>query len=166
MVRVAQLVEHRFVVPDVAGSIPVSHPTGDYIMENLIFVFYGISFGAMLFFSSVIAPKIFSVLKEEDAGKFVRSIFSGDWNLGTLRIVLIKNKINNDIETVLRWFCNRGNLMRIALPKKIPWDKPIPNVPKITNNWIKGSLKFSARKGISAINLKMSDNKIWVSYYR
>ena len=75
MVRVAQLVEHRFVVPDVAGSIPVSHPTGDYNMENLIFVFYGISFGAMLFFSSVIAPKIFSVLKEEDAGKFVRSIF-------------------------------------------------------------------------------------------
>ena len=63
---VAQLVEHRFVVPDVAGSIPVSHPTGDYNMENLIFVFYGISFGAMLFFSSVIAPKIFSVLQEED----------------------------------------------------------------------------------------------------
>ena len=56
--------------------------------------------------------------------------------------------------------------MRIALPKKIPWDKPIPNVPKITSNWIKGSLKFSVRKGISAINLKMSDNKIWVSYYR
>ena len=26
MVRVAQLVEHRFVAPEVAGSIPVSHP--------------------------------------------------------------------------------------------------------------------------------------------
>ena len=54
--------------------------------------------------------------------------------------------------------------MRIALPKKIPWDKPIPNVPKITSNWMKGSLKFSARKGIRATNLKISYDKIWVSY--
>ena len=56
--------------------------------------------------------------------------------------------------------------MRIALPKKNPWDKPIPNVPKITSNWIKGSLKFSARKGIRATNLEMQYKKIWVSYYR
>ena len=116
----------------------------------------------------VFMPKIMKTVETKSLGfaiaKFVRSIFSGDWNLGTLRIVLIKNKINNDIETVLRWFCSRGNLMRIALPKKIPWDKPIPNVPKITSNWMKGSLKFSARKGIRATNLKISDNKIWVSY--
>ena len=116
----------------------------------------------------VFIPKIMKTVETKSLGlaiaKFVRSIFSGDWNLGTLRIVLIKNKMNNDIETVFRWFCSRGNLMRIALPKKIPWDKPIPNVPKITSNWMKGSLKFSARKGIRATNLKISDNKIWVSY--
>ena len=35
------------------------------------------------------------------AEMFVRSIFSGDANRGTLRIALIKNKINNEIETVL-----------------------------------------------------------------
>ena len=56
--------------------------------------------------------------------------------------------------------------MRIALPKKIPWDKPIPKVLKITINWIKGSLKYSATIGIKAINLKSIDNKIWVSYQK
>ena len=34
--------------------------------------------------------------------KFVRSIFSGDWKRGTLRIALIKNKINKVTDTVFR----------------------------------------------------------------
>ncbi|EIJ66999.1 hypothetical protein BD31_I1449 [Candidatus Nitrosopumilus salaria BD31] len=54
------------------------------------------------------------------ADKFERSIFSGDANRGTLRIAFIKNKINKVTDTVLRRFCKRGNLTRIALPKIIP----------------------------------------------
>ena len=54
----------------------------------------------------VFIPKIMKTVETKSLGlaiaKFVRSIFSGDWNLGTLRIVLIKNKMNNDIETVFR----------------------------------------------------------------
>ena len=34
MVVVAQLVEHRFVVPAVAGSIPVDHPKFQNILRN------------------------------------------------------------------------------------------------------------------------------------
>ena len=54
------------------------------------------------------------------AGKFERTIFSGDANLGTLRMAFIKNNINKVTDTFLRWFCKRGNLTRIDLPKIIP----------------------------------------------
>ena len=91
--------------------------------------------------------------------KFVRSIFSGDWKRGTLRMAFIKNKINKVIDTVLRWFCNLGNLTRMALPSIIPWDKPIPNVVKITINWIKGSLKLSTSIGINAIYLEINTHQ-------
>ena len=118
----------------------------------------------------VFIPKIKKTVETNSLGfatdKFVRSIFSGDWNLGTLRTVLIKNRTNKDTDTVLRWFCSRGNLKRIALPKKIPWDNPIANVLKITINWIKGSFRYSATIGINAINFKRIDSKIWVSYQR
>jgi hypothetical protein len=54
----------------------------------------------------------------------------------------------------------------MALPKKNHWDKPITTVLKITINWIKGSLKYSATIGIKAIDLKSMDNKILVSHNR
>jgi len=69
---------------------------------------------------------------------------------------LIKNKMNKVIETVFTWFCNLVNLKRIALPRIIPWDKPIPKVPKTTINWIRGSLKLSTSIGIKAINSKIN----------
>ncbi len=54
------------------------------------------------------------------AGKLKRSIFSGDANLGTLKIAFARNKKNNVTETVFRWFWRRGNLTRIDRPKIIP----------------------------------------------
>jgi len=39
-----------------------------------------------------------------DAGKLKGSIFSGDANLGTLRIAFTKNKKNNVTDTFFRWF--------------------------------------------------------------
>ena len=64
------------------------------------------------------------------ADKFERLIFSGEANLGTLRIALIRNKPNMVKDTVLRRFCKRGNLTSIALPRIIPWNNPIPNTLK------------------------------------
>jgi len=54
------------------------------------------------------------------ADKFESSIFSGDAKRGTLKIAFIKNTINNEMDTVLTWFCKRGNLTRIDRPKMIP----------------------------------------------
>jgi hypothetical protein len=52
----------------------------------------------------VFIPKIKKTEETTSPGfatdKFVRSIFSGDWKRGTLRMALIKNKINNVTETV------------------------------------------------------------------
>ena len=44
-------------------------------MELLIKIIPALVLGSMLFFSIAIAPKIFTVLPSEEAGKFVRSIF-------------------------------------------------------------------------------------------
>ena len=44
-------------------------------MELLITIIPTLVLGSMLFFSIAIAPKIFTVLPSEEAGKFVRSIF-------------------------------------------------------------------------------------------
>ena len=44
-------------------------------MDLLIQIIPPLVLGSMLFFSIAIAPKIFTVLPSEEAGKFVRSIF-------------------------------------------------------------------------------------------
>ena len=44
-------------------------------MELIIKVIPPLVLGSMLFFSIAIAPKIFTVLPNEEAGKFVRSVF-------------------------------------------------------------------------------------------
>ena len=44
-------------------------------MELLIKIIPTLVLGSMLFFSIAIAPKIFTVLPNEQAGKFVRSVF-------------------------------------------------------------------------------------------
>ena len=49
-----------------------------------------------------------------------KSIFSGDANLGTLRIAFAKNKTNRETETFFTLFCSLGNLIKIALPNIMP----------------------------------------------
>ena len=49
-----------------------------------------------------------------------KSIFSGDANRGTLRIAFAKNKTKRETDTFFTFFCNLGNLIKIALPKNIP----------------------------------------------
>ena len=56
----------------------------------------------------VLIPNIKNIKEASSSGlpaeKLNRSIFSGDANLGTLKIALAKNKTNRDIETVLTRF--------------------------------------------------------------
>jgi hypothetical protein len=59
-----------------------------------------------------------------------KSIFSGDANRGTLKSAFARNNTNSEIETFLTLFCNLGNHIKIALPKIIPCNNPIPKVPK------------------------------------
>ena len=81
----------------------------------------------------VFIPKIRNNTDTSSAGlvgeRFESSIFSGDANLGTLRIAFAKNKTNKVMDTVFRWFCSRGNLTRIARPRIIPWNNPTANAP-------------------------------------
>ena len=84
------------------------------------------------------------------ADKLDNSIFSGEANRGTLRIAFAKNKTNRVIDTVFRWFCNRGNLTRIARPKIIPWNSPTPNAPITARTEKIGSWNTSTRNGIRA----------------
>ena len=44
-------------------------------MDNLIQNVFAINLGMMIFFSFVLAPMIFKILDDENAGKFVRKIF-------------------------------------------------------------------------------------------
>ena len=85
------------------------------------------------------------------ADKFVKSIFSGDAKRGTLKMVFIKNNTNNEIDTVFRWFCKRGNLVRMARPKIIPWNNPIHKALKTAVNEKIGSWNTSTKNGINAI---------------
>ena len=59
-----------------------------------------------------------------------KSIFSGDANRGTLKSAFARNNTNSEIETFLTLFCSLGNRTRIALPKIIPCNNPIPKAPK------------------------------------
>jgi len=61
------------------------------MIENLIQNLIAISLGTMLFFSLVIAPVIFKILNDKDAGKFVRKIFPNYYliNLMILSIAII-----------------------------------------------------------------------------
>lgn len=102
----------------------------------------------------VFIPKIRNNTDANSAGlpadKFESWIFSGDANLGTLRIAFAKNKTKRVIDTVFRWFCNRGNLTSIARPKIIPWNNPIPSAPITARIEKTGSWNTSTRNGIRA----------------
>ena len=80
-----------------------------------------------------------------------KSIFSGDANLGTLKIAFIRNNTNNEIETFLRLFWSLGNLTRIALPKIIPCNNPIPKALKIPISETIGFWNASTRMEINAM---------------
>lgn len=72
-----------------------------------------------------------------------RSIFSGEANLGTLRIALAKNKTKSEMETFFTLFCNLGNRTNIARPKIIPCSNPIANAPKTKMKENTGCKKIS-----------------------
>ena len=113
----------------------------------------------------VFIPKIRNNTDANSAGlladKLESSIFSGDANRGTLRIAFAKNKTNKVMDTVFRWFCNRGNLTRIARPKIIPWNNPTPNAPITARIEKTGSWNTSTRNGIRA---NTSHNSIKIGY--
>jgi len=58
-------------------------------MELLIKIIPSLVLGSMLFFSIAIAPKIFTVLPNEEAGKFVRSIFPTYYMYNGLQYLLL-----------------------------------------------------------------------------
>jgi len=103
----------------------------------------------------VFIPKIKKIEDVNSTGpfadKFVKSIFSGDAKRGTLKIALIKNNTNNEIDTVFRWFCKRGNLVKIARPKITPCNNPITKALKTAINEKIGSWNTSTKNGINAI---------------
>ena len=103
----------------------------------------------------VFIPKIKKIEDATSVGpfadKFVKSIFSGDAKRGTLKIAFIKNNTNREIDTVFRWFCKRGNLVKIARPKIIPCNNPIPKAPKTAIIEKIGSWNTSTKNGINAI---------------
>ena len=102
----------------------------------------------------VFIPKIKNSKEANSVGfpaeRFDSSIFSGDANLGTLKMAFAKNKMNKVIDTVFRWFCSRGNLIRIARPKIIPWNNPTANAPITAIIEKIGSWNMSTRNGIRA----------------
>ena len=58
-------------------------------MELLIKIIPSLVLGSMLFFSIAVAPKIFTVLANEEAGKFVRSIFPTYYMYNGLQYLLL-----------------------------------------------------------------------------
>ena len=58
-------------------------------MELLIKIIPSLVLGSMLFFSIAVAPKIFTVLSNEEAGKFVRSIFPTYYMYNGLQYLLL-----------------------------------------------------------------------------
>ena len=65
----------------------------------------------------------------------------------------LNNIVNKEIDTVLTWFWRRGNLTRIARPRIIPWNNPIPKADKTNSNENIGSWKISTRNEINAISI-------------
>jgi len=58
-------------------------------MDLLIQIIPPLVLGSMLFFSIAIAPKIFTVLPSEEAGKFVRSIFPAYYMYNGLQYLIL-----------------------------------------------------------------------------
>lgn len=84
-----------------------------------------------------------------------KSIFSGDANLGTLKIAFTRNNTNSEIETFFKLFCSRGKRIKIAFPKIIPWGSPIANAPNTATRENIGSRKISEKNGINANTIKI-----------
>ena len=76
-------------------------------MELLIKIIPALVLGSMLFFSIAIAPKIFTVLSNEEAGKFVRSIFPTYYKYNGLQYLIL---------TILMLYTEKsGNILYISI---------------------------------------------------
>jgi hypothetical protein len=76
-------------------------------MELLIKIIPALVLGSMLFFSIAIAPKIFTVLSNEDAGKFVRSIFPTYYKYNGFQYLIL---------TILMLYTEKsGNILYISI---------------------------------------------------
>ena len=76
-------------------------------MELLIKIIPALVLGSMLFFSIAIAPKIFVVLSNEEAGKFVRSIFPTYYKYNGLQYLIL---------TILMLYTEKsGNILYISI---------------------------------------------------
>ena len=75
-------------------------------MELLIKIIPSLVLGSMLFFSIAVAPKIFTVLANEEAGKFVRSIFPTYYMYNGLQYLLL---------TILLFYTGQnGNILYLS----------------------------------------------------
>ena len=75
-------------------------------MELLIKIIPSLVLGSMLFFSIAVAPKIFTVLPNEEAGKFVRSIFPTYYMYNGLQYLLL---------TILLFYTGQnGNILYLS----------------------------------------------------
>ena len=75
-------------------------------MELLIKIIPALVLGSMLFFSIAIAPKIFTVLPSEEAGKFVRSIFPVYYMFNGLQYLVLT--------TLMLYTGKSGNIIYIS----------------------------------------------------
>ena len=75
-------------------------------MELLIKIIPALVLGSMLFFSIAIAPKIFTVLPSEEAGKFVRSIFPVYYMFNGLQYLVLT--------TLMLYTGKSGNILYIS----------------------------------------------------
>jgi hypothetical protein len=66
-----------------------------------------------------------------------------------------RNNTNKEIETFLTLFCSLGNLTKMARPKIIPCNNPIPKAIKIATIEKIGSWKISTRNSINAILVQL-----------
>jgi hypothetical protein len=92
----------------------------------------------------VLTPKIRKII-DANSGKLApegideKSIFSGDANRGTLKIAFARNNTNKETETFFTLFCNLGKRSKMARPKIIPCNSPIPKALKIATSENTGS---------------------------
>ena len=71
------------------------------------FIIPALVLGSMLFFSIAIAPKIFTVLSNEEAGKFVRSIFPTYYKYNGFQYLIL---------TILMLYTEKsGNILYISI---------------------------------------------------